>query len=54
MTRSATDRRYLLIRGRLYQKLNELANAQKDYQASYALLPTAGPPSRLGELAGIA
>ncbi len=29
----------LLIRGRLYQKLNDFANAQKDYQASYAQIP---------------
>jgi thiol-disulfide isomerase/thioredoxin len=41
----------LLIRGRLYQKLNELANAQMDFQASYALLPTALAAIKLGELA---
>jgi thiol-disulfide isomerase/thioredoxin len=41
----------LLTRGHLYQKLNELANAQKDYQASYALYPTSLAAERLGELA---
>ncbi len=41
----------LLIRGRLYQKLNELPNAQKDYQASYSLLPSASAAIKMGELA---
>ncbi len=41
----------LLVRARLYQKLSELPNAQKDYEASYALLPTAGAAAKLGELA---
>jgi len=41
----------LLTRGHLYQKLNELANAQKDYQASYSLYPTSLAAERLGELA---
>ncbi len=41
----------LLVRGRLYQKLNDLANAQKDYQASYSLLPTVAAAAKLGELA---
>ena len=41
----------LLVRGRLYQKLNEVPNAQKDFEASYALEPTATAAERLGELA---
>ena len=41
----------LLTRGHLYQKLNGLDNAQKDYQASYALYPTSLAAERLGELA---
>jgi thiol-disulfide isomerase/thioredoxin len=41
----------LLVRGRLYQKLNDLPNAQKDFQSSYALLPTAAAAAKLGELA---
>jgi len=41
----------LLVRGRLYQKLNDLANAQKDFAASYALDPTASSAERLGEIA---
>ena len=41
----------LLTRGHLYQKLNELANAQKDCEASYAVYPTSLAAERLGELA---
>jgi thiol-disulfide isomerase/thioredoxin len=41
----------LLVRGRLYQKLNELPNAEKEYEASYALVPTASAAAKLGELA---
>jgi thiol-disulfide isomerase/thioredoxin len=41
----------LLVRGRLYQKLNDMPNAQKDFQASYALEPTAAAAEKLGELA---
>lgn len=41
----------LLVRGRLYQKLGDLANAQKDYQASFALQPSAAVAEKLGELA---
>jgi thiol-disulfide isomerase/thioredoxin len=41
----------LLVRGGLYQKLHDLPNAQKDFQASYALLPNASAAERLGELA---
>ncbi|HEY2121795.1 MAG TPA: thioredoxin domain-containing protein [Candidatus Acidoferrum sp.] len=41
----------LLVRGRLYQKLNDLPNAQKDYEASYALQPSALAAAKLGEIA---
>jgi thiol-disulfide isomerase/thioredoxin len=41
----------LLVRGRLYQKLNDIPNAQKDFEASYALTPSATAAERLGELA---
>ena len=41
----------LLVRGDLYQKLNDNANAQKDFEASYALIPNAGAAERLGALA---
>jgi thiol-disulfide isomerase/thioredoxin len=41
----------LLIRGGLYQKLKDLPNAQKDFEASYALLPTSVAAEHLGELA---
>lgn len=41
----------LLVRGRLYQKLNELGTAQTDYESSYAVLPTVGAAAKLGEIA---
>jgi thiol-disulfide isomerase/thioredoxin len=41
----------LLIRGRLYQKLNDLSQAQQDYQASYTQVPSAAAAAKLGELA---
>ena len=41
----------LLVRGRLYQKLNDLPDAQKDYEASYAILPNSGTAAQLGEIA---
>lgn len=41
----------ILVRGRLYQKLNDLPNAQKDYETSYDLQPTATAAVRLAELA---
>jgi thiol-disulfide isomerase/thioredoxin len=41
----------LLVRGRLYQKLNDLPNAQKDYEASYALQASALAAVKLGEIA---
>lgn len=42
---------FLLTRGHLYQKLNDLASAQKDDEASYSLYPTSLAAERLGELA---
>ena len=41
----------LLVRGRLYQKLNDLPNAQKDFEDSYAMEPSAAAAEKLGELA---
>lgn len=41
----------LTVRGRLYVKLGDTANAQKDFEASYALLPNAGAAEHLGQLA---
>jgi thiol-disulfide isomerase/thioredoxin len=41
----------LLARGGLYQKLNDIPNAQKDFEASYALVPSAIAAERLGEIA---
>jgi len=43
----------LLVRGRLYQKLNELPNAQKDFEGSYAMVPGSAVAEHLGELAEI-
>jgi len=40
-----------LVRGGLYQKLNDLPNAQKDYEASYGLIPNAAAAEKLGTLA---
>ena len=34
----------LLVRARLYQKLNDLADAQKDYETSYAFFLQLAPP----------
>jgi thiol-disulfide isomerase/thioredoxin len=41
----------LLVRGDLYQKLNDSANARKDFEISYALIPNATAAERLGVLA---
>jgi thiol-disulfide isomerase/thioredoxin len=41
----------LLVRGSLYRKLNDTANAQKDFEASYGMIPSAAATERLGELA---
>jgi thiol-disulfide isomerase/thioredoxin len=40
----------LLVRGGLYRKLSDFPNAQKDFEASYALIPNATAAERLGEL----
>jgi thiol-disulfide isomerase/thioredoxin len=46
------DRMSLLaLRGRLYLKLHETANAKKDFEDSYALMPSAGAAEKLGEIA---
>jgi thiol-disulfide isomerase/thioredoxin len=41
----------LLVRGGLYRKLNDIPNAKKDFEASYALIPNATSADRLGEIA---
>jgi thiol-disulfide isomerase/thioredoxin len=41
----------LFLRGDLYLNLKEFAAAQKDFQASYQILPAAGAAERLGETA---
>jgi thiol-disulfide isomerase/thioredoxin len=41
----------LVVRADLYQKLNDVPNAQKDLEESYALVPSASAAERLGELA---
>jgi len=43
----------LLVRGRLYQKLNEPQNAQKDFEGSYNMVPGSSAAEHLGELAEI-
>src|SRR5258708_39354962 len=40
-----------LVRGRLHQKLNEMQEAQKDFEESYRRAPGAPSAERLGELA---
>src|ERR1700676_36636 len=48
----ARDRASVLqLRGELYLKLKESAEAQKDFESSYAVLPTAGAAEKLGEVA---
>jgi thiol-disulfide isomerase/thioredoxin len=41
----------LFLRGGIFMKLKDFAAAQKDFQASYQLLPAAGAAERLGEIA---
>ncbi|HVS88876.1 MAG TPA: TlpA disulfide reductase family protein [Candidatus Acidoferrum sp.] len=41
----------LLLRGRLEMKLHDMVAAQKDFEASYASLPSTGPAEKLGEIA---
>jgi thiol-disulfide isomerase/thioredoxin len=43
----------LLVRGRLYQKLSEPQNAQRDFEGSYKMAPGSAAAERLGELAEI-
>ena len=43
----------LLVRGRLYQKLNDPQNAQKDFEGSYKMAPGSAAAQRLGEVAEI-
>ena len=40
-----------LLRGRLEMKLHDMIGTQKDFEASYASLPSAGPAEKLGEIA---
>ena len=40
-----------LVRGRLHQKLNEMQDAQKDFEESFRRMPAAAAAERLGELA---
>jgi thiol-disulfide isomerase/thioredoxin len=41
----------LLLRGRLHLKLHETRNAEKDFQDSYELVPSAAAAENLGEIA---
>jgi thiol-disulfide isomerase/thioredoxin len=41
----------LLLRGRLYQKLHEIPQAQSDFEESYELVPNAAAAEKLGEIA---
>lgn len=41
----------LFMRGDIFMKLKDLPAAQKDFQAAYQLLPSAGEAERLGEIA---
>ena len=41
----------LLVRGRLYQKLNDLPNAQTNFEESYRINPTSQAAEGLGEIA---
>ncbi len=41
----------LVLRGRLELKLKDMAAAQKDFEASYAILPTVAAAEQLGEIA---
>jgi len=40
-----------MVRGRLHQKLNEMQDAQKDFEESFRRMPGAAAAERLGELA---
>lgn len=41
----------LVVRGRLEQKLSDLSSAQKDFEASYAVVPNGAAAENLGEIA---
>ncbi|MGB8493422.1 MAG: TlpA disulfide reductase family protein [Candidatus Acidiferrum sp.] len=41
----------LVVRGRLEQKLSNLSSAQKDFEASYAVVPNGAAAENLGEIA---
>jgi len=41
----------LLVRGRLYRKIGDTANATRDLETSYALVPSASAAELLGEIA---
>jgi thiol-disulfide isomerase/thioredoxin len=41
----------LIVRARLYLKLGDTTNAQKDFETSYAMQPTANAAEQLGEIA---
>jgi thiol-disulfide isomerase/thioredoxin len=43
----------LSLRGRLHLKLKELAPAKDDFEASYALIPSAAAAEKLGEIASL-
>src|SRR5689334_1108526 len=43
----------LLVRSRLYQKLNEPQNAQTDFEGSYKMAPGSAAAQHLGEVAEI-
>ena len=50
-SKKTTKSSLLLVRGELYQKLKDNANAQKDFEASYAQIPNAKAAEKLGALA---
>jgi thiol-disulfide isomerase/thioredoxin len=51
-TARARDRASVLqLRGELYLKLKDKAAAQKDFESSYAAVPTSGAAEKLGEVA---
>jgi len=51
MARARDRASVLQLRGELYLKLKDKAAAQKDFESSYAALPTPGAAEKLGEVA---
>ncbi len=51
MARARDRASVLQLRGELYLKLKDKAAAQKDFESSYAALPTAGAAEKMGEVA---